>query len=80
MSSITTPRFKPIEMFAKAGTTIQIGPDVHIQIRGAHRNRVKVHIYAPDLLTVQREVNFTPDYTVRNEDGPSAPTPEPSAT
>jgi hypothetical protein len=78
--AVTPPlQRRPIVMTVKGGTTVQIGEDIHVQIRGADRNRATLHVYAPRDLNVQREVNFTPDYTVGNSDGPSVGAPEPSA-
>lgn len=75
-----TPMGKPIVMTVKAGTTVFIGNGVQVQLRGAHRNRAEIHVYAPSNMDVDRAVTFEPDWNLKNSDGPSAPTPEPSAT
>ncbi|XQA72101.1 hypothetical protein ACM9XA_11420 [Xanthomonas sacchari] len=65
-------------MRVSAGTTVYIGSQVIVELRGAHKNSAELHVYAPSTMDVDREVNFTPDWNVKNSDGPSAPTPEPS--
>lgn len=77
---LPTPVGKPIVMRVKAGTTVFIGNGVQVQLRGAHRNRAEIHIYAPSNMDVDRAVTFEPDWNVKNSDGPSAGTLEPSAT
>jgi len=67
-------------MRVKAGTTVFIGNGVQVQLRGAHRNRAEIHIYAPSNMDVDRAVTFEPDWKLKNSDGPSAGTLEPSAT
>lgn len=74
-----TPTGKPIVMTVKAGTTVFIGEGVQVQLRGAHRNRAELHVYAPSSLLVDRAVTFQPDWNIKNSDGPSAGTLEPSA-
>ncbi|HEP1206608.1 hypothetical protein B9Y60_06785 [Stenotrophomonas maltophilia] len=77
---LPTPVGKPIVMRVKAGTTVFIGNGVQVQLRGAHRNRAEIHIYAPSNMDVDRAVTFEPDWNLKNSDGPSAGTLEPSAT
>uniref|UniRef100_UPI003F81626B hypothetical protein n=1 Tax=Xanthomonas sp. 0924 TaxID=2835534 RepID=UPI003F81626B len=77
---IPTRKRKPIVMRIPAGTTVQIGNQITIELRGAHKNSAELHIYAPSTLSVDRKQNFTPDWTVKNNNGPSAPTLEPSAS
>ncbi len=77
---LPTPVGKPIVMRVKAGTTVFIGNGVQVQLRGAHRNRAEIHIYAPSNMDVDRAVTFEPDWNIKNSDGPSAGTLEPSAT
>ncbi|WP_189720433.1 hypothetical protein [Stenotrophomonas maltophilia] len=67
-------------MRVKAGTTVFIGNGVQVQLRGAHRNRAEIHIYATSNMDVDRAVTFEPDWNLKNSDGPSAGTLEPSAT
>jgi len=67
-------------MTVKAGTTVFIGDGIQVQLRGAHKNRAELHVFAPANLDVDRRVTFTPDWKIKNSDGPSAPTPEPSTT
>lgn len=74
-----TPTGKPIVMTVKAGTTVFIGDGIQVQLRGAHRNRAELHVYAPSILLVDRAVTFQPDWNVRNSDGPGVAAPEPSA-
>ncbi len=74
------PVGKPIVMRVKAGTTVFIGNGVQVQLRGAHRNRAEIHVYAPSNMDVERAVTFEPDWNLKNSDGPSAGTLEPSAT
>lgn len=77
---LPTPVGKPIVMRVKAGTTVFIGNGVQVQLRGAHRNRAEIHVYAPSNMDVDRAVTFEPDWNLKNSDGPSAGTLEPSAT
>lgn len=77
---LPTPVGKPIVMRVKAGTTVFIGNGVQVQLRGAHRNRAEIHVYAPSNMDVGRAVTFEPDWNLKNSDGPSAGTLEPSAT
>ncbi len=77
---LPTPVGKPIVMRVKAGTTVFIGNGVQVQLRGAHRNRAEIHVYAPSNMDVERAVTFEPDWNLKNSDGPSAGTLEPSAT
>lgn len=74
-----TPTGKPIVMTVKAGTTVFIGNGIQVQLRGAHRNRAELHVYAPSILLVDRAVTFQPDWSVKNSDGPGVAAPEPSA-
>ncbi|MEN5284783.1 hypothetical protein ABE494_02385 [Stenotrophomonas lactitubi] len=74
-----TPTGKPIVMTVKAGTTVFIGDGIQVQLRGAHRNRAELHVYAPSILFVDRAVTFQPDWNVKNSDGPGVAAPEPSA-
>lgn len=77
---LPTPVGNPIVMRVKAGTTVFIGNGVQVQLRGAHRNRAEIHVYAPSNMDVARAVTFEPDWNLKNSDGPSAGTLEPSAT
>ncbi|WP_146093036.1 carbon storage regulator [Xanthomonas arboricola] len=81
MSNPQTPVFRPVEMYAPAGTTIFIGDGVQVQVRAAYRGRTKLHIYAPEGVDIDRVVNFKPEHLPKaeNNDDPSAPTLEPSA-
>lgn len=76
---IPTRSRKPIVMRVRAGTTVYIGEQVTVELRGANKNSAELHVYAPSSMDVDRERNFAPDWIIENNDGPSAPTPEPSA-
>lgn len=76
---IPTPHGRPIVMTVKAGTTVYIGDGIQVQLRGAHKNKAELHVYAPSTLPVDRAVTFQPDWNLKNSDGPSAGTLEPSA-
>ncbi|WP_165421752.1 carbon storage regulator [Pseudoxanthomonas winnipegensis] len=85
MSNDSPPRFRPAELFVRAGTTIFLGDDIQIQIRAAHKGRAKLHVYAPKETAINRAENFAPErmpervVQPQNSDGSGVGAPEPSA-
>ncbi|MDY4297545.1 MULTISPECIES: hypothetical protein [unclassified Xanthomonas] len=54
---------------------MSIGNDITVEVHSAYRGRAVLHVRAPSNLAIDRERNFA---APQNDDGPSAPTPEPS--
>ena len=67
---------KPMVIPASTGTTIYIGKEVSVEIHQAYRGRAVLHVYAPNSMDVDHKRDFA---VATNNDGPSAPTLEPSA-
>lgn len=58
------------------GETIHIGDAIEVHAVKADRGHTVLSIAAPRTLSIDRAKHFHP---TQNSDGPSAPTPEPSA-
>lgn len=70
MPARSHPR-RPLIQHLAAGTTLYIGESIQVEIRGAHRGRVKVAVTAPRHLTVVHSTEPTcqPE---RLDDAPAA--------
>ncbi|MCC8490861.1 hypothetical protein [Xanthomonas citri] len=68
---------KPVVMHVPVGTLVTIGNEISFQIQHASRGKAEIHVFAPLDLSVDRFNTRGP--ISQNDDGPSAPTLEPSA-